>query len=274
MEPHLLEDCKKWKIPRTDWIIQGFSQAANKTGFAIFSLRLLFDAGIPTQKTPQIVLLTHSHSDHSFNIPCVAMGHKKQCPIYCPHEMEEPLKLLCRASQSLNDCVSLIEQDQVSTIGVTPGETILYKNIKINVVKCCHSVPTVGFELVETKNILKPEFVGLSSSFLKQQKSQGVDITEKKDVSKFTFLGDTTIDVFQDRSILESPVIMIECTILDQEVSPDETYRRGHIHWEQLKPVIESSPDTLFVIIHISKRYTSDYLDKFFKDGPENIYVW
>jgi hypothetical protein len=50
MEPHLIEDCKQWKIPRTDWIIQGFSQAGHKTGFAIFSLKMLFDAGLPTMK--------------------------------------------------------------------------------------------------------------------------------------------------------------------------------------------------------------------------------
>jgi ribonuclease Z len=273
MEPHLLEDCKKWNIPNTDWVIQGFSQAANKTGFAIFSLKLLFDAGIPTQKTPKIVLLTHSHSDHSFNIPCIAMGHKQKCPVYCPIEMETALKLLCRASQSLNDCVELINVDQVFTIGIRPGESILYKNIKINIIKCFHNVPSVGFELVETKNILKAEFKGKSSSDLKTLKKKGINITEKVEIKKFTFLGDTTIDVFNN-AVLESPVIMVECTILDDEVSPDETYKRGHIHWEQLKPIIEFSPNTLFVLIHLSKRYSKEYVQKFFEDSPKNIYVW
>jgi len=274
MEPHLIEDCKQWKIPRTDWTIQGFSRAAHKTGFAIFSLKMLFDAGLPTKKTPQIVLLTHSHSDHSFNIPCIAMGHKQKCPIYCPREMEVPLKLLCRASQSLNDCKPLIAEDQVITVGVAPGESILYKRIKINIIGCCHSVPTVGFELVETRQVLKPEFVGAQPAFLKQQKCSGVAITDARDIKKFTFLGDTNVDVFQDKTVLESPVIMVECTILDMEVSPRETHRRGHMHWEHLRPVVESSPDTLFVIIHISGRYSPDFIREFFKDGPQNIHVW
>ena len=135
MEPHLLEDCKKWKIPGTNWVIQGFSQAGNKTGFAIFSLKLLFDAGLPTHKSSEKVLLTHSHSDHSFNIPCIAMGHRKRCIVYCPNEMKEPLHTMCRASQSLNDCVNLLDKEQILCQGIEPGGLnvfIMYHRLVLN----------------------------------------------------------------------------------------------------------------------------------------------
>lgn len=273
MEPHLLEDCKKWKIPGTDWIIQGFSQAGNKTGFAIFSLKLLFDAGLPTHKLPKMVLLTHSHSDHSFNIPCIAMGHKQRCPVYCPNEMEGPLKLMCRASQSLNDCTPLTGINQVNTFGVKPGDCIDLNNIKINVIKCYHNVPSVGFELSILKRSLKRKYIGLKGKELKKLKETGIDIIEKKYIKKFTFLGDTTIEVF-NKDVLSSPVIMVECTILDNEVSPEETANRGHIHWDQLKPIVESYPNTLFVLIHLSKRYSNEYIESFFNNTYNNIYVW
>ncbi len=274
MEPHLLEDCKSWRIPNTDWTIHGFSQAANKTGFAIFSLKMLFDAGIPTQKNCNIVLLTHSHSDHSFNIPCIAMGHRNVCPVYCPKEMILPLKLMCRASQSLNDCVELLDEDQVTAIGVSPGDSFEYKNIIVRVVRCCHTVASVGFEILQKKTLLKEQYKHHEGKDLVALKKSGVEITETVEVKKFTFLGDTTVKVFENKSILESPVIFVECTILDGKVSPEETMERGHIHWKQLQPIVENNPKTLFVLIHLSKRYSPEDAKKVFADAPLNVHLW
>ena len=275
MEPHLIEDCKHWIIPNTDWKIYGFSQAANKTGFAIFSLKIFFDAGLPSQKSPSIILLTHSHSDHSFNIPCLAMGQGNRCPVYCPVEMEQPLRLLCRASQSLNDCIELTNKEQVNTIGVQPDEIINYKKIKIKVIKCHHSVPTVGFILSTTKNSLKEEYKKLTGKEIGQLRKSGVEVSNKVEVNKLVFLGDTTITVFDNPEVLKSSVIFVECTIIDDNVSPEETFERGHIHWKQLRPIIEENPNNYFVLIHLSKRYKRDYIETFFKDiNLKNFMVW
>lgn len=275
MEPHFIEDSKSWIIPNTDWKIYGFSQAANKTGFAIFSLKIFFDAGMPSQKKPGIILLTHSHADHSFNIPCLAMGHGLRCPVYCPVEMEQPLKLLCKASQSLNDCTELTDIDQVNTIGVKPNQIINYKKINIKVIKCHHSVASVGFILSTTKNSLKEEYQNLTGKEIGQLRKSGVEVTQKEEVNKFVFLGDTNISIFNNPDVLKTPVIFVECTILDDNVSPEETFERGHIHWNQLKPIIENNPNNYFVLIHLSKRYKRDYIDSFFKDiNLENFMVW
>ena len=275
MEPHLLEDCKHWKIPKTDWIIYGFSQSANKTGFAIFSLKIFFDAGLPSQKKPGIVLLTHSHSDHSFNIPCIAMGHLERCPVYCPNDMVQPLKLLCRASQSLNDCTELTNKEQVNAIGVLPDTVIRYNKIKIKVIKCYHTVSSIGFSLITEKNSLKDEYKNLSGKEIGQLKKSGVEVSKKEDVIKFTFLGDTTIEVFNNKEIFLSPVIFVECTVIDDQVTPEETSKRGHIHLKQLMPIIKEYNKTFFVLIHLSKRYKRDYIDNFFKDILlDNMMIW
>ena len=93
----------------------------------------------------------------------------------------------------------------------------------------------------------------------------------------FIFLGDTTIDVFKDPYILLSPVIFVECTIIDDQVSPEKTQKRGHIHLNQLLPIIIENKQTFFVLIHLSKRYKRNYIDSFFKDillENENMMVW
>ena len=281
-QPHLIEHCKAWTVPGTDWVLQGFSQSANKTGFAIFSLKLMFDAGMPTEKNVRAILLSHSHSDHSFHVPTLAMGHRESCTVYCPQEMVQPLHTLCRASQSLNDCVPLVGDEQVQAIGVSPGEVFSYctkksskQALQIRVVACCHTVPSVGFEISQTKTQLKPEYRGKQGFELAALKKEGHVIHETVRQKKMTFLGDTNIDVFQDESILaDLPVLVVECTIVDDVLSPQDTRERGHVHWYDLKPVVERHPSTTFVLIHFSKRYDAAYLTSYFAGAPKNVKVW
>jgi len=202
------------------------------------------------------------------------MGHQERCPVYCPVQMKEPLCLMARASQSLNDCVDLIEKEQIHCFGINVGDVLKHRNININVIKCFHNVPTVGFELVKTKKRLKHEYKSLKGAEIKALKDKGTEITFIEQQKFFTFLGDTTIEVFNDKKTLQTAVIMVECTILDQEVSPEETTKRGHIHWEQLEPIVIANPSVLFVIIHLSRRYKRPYIDEFFKNKPKNIHVW
>ena len=145
----------------------------------------------------------------------------------------------------------------------------------IKVVKCHHAVPCVGFTLYNSKNVLKEEYKKLEGREIGKLRKSGVEVSIKVDVPKFTFLGDTNIDVFNNPEILKSPVIFVECTIIDDGVDPKETYARGHIHWKQLQPVISENKQTFFVLIHLSKRYKRNYIDNFFKDITlENMMVW
>ena len=106
---------------------------------------------------------------------------------------------------------------------------------------------------------MKPEFQGLAGPQLAALKKGGATITETVRQKKLTFLGDTTVEVFSDDSILKDlPVLFVECTFVDDEVSPEEAKQRGHVHWHDLRPVVESHPKTTFVLIHFSKRYDAN----------------
>ena len=76
------------------------------------SLQLFLDAGMNSDKKANAILITHSHSDHSFQVPTLGMGHGKQSvDVVVPAAMEAPLRHLARASQSLNDCVAPIDRE-------------------------------------------------------------------------------------------------------------------------------------------------------------------
>eukprot|EP01089_Gocevia_fonbrunei_P005427 TRINITY_DN1582_c0_g1_i1.p1 TRINITY_DN1582_c0_g1~~TRINITY_DN1582_c0_g1_i1.p1 ORF type:complete len:303 (-),score=43.48 TRINITY_DN1582_c0_g1_i1:11-919(-) len=287
--PHFIEDCPSWKIPGTDWVIQGHSVAGERTGFAIPSLRLFFDAGCNTYKNCEIILLTHSHSDHSFNVPCIAMGQgdmETRPTIYAPKDMIEPLKLLCRASQALNDCRSLTESDVVNTIPAQPGDVfqLPLKTCKtkliVEIIECCHTVPSIGFLIKSEKSKLKNEYKNLPGKEIAKLKQTGVDVTETSLVNNFMFLGDTTAEIFEKNPnlVAEVPVIFIECTLLDAG-DENKATDRGHVHWSHLKPYVVANPKTVFVLMHWSRRYSDSDVIKFFEEQKSqldamNVLLW
>lgn len=77
------------------------------------------------------------------------------------------------------------------------------------------------------------------------------------------------------QSIFSCPIIMIECTYLEESFSR-EAERRGHVVWTFLQPIIlrhftsnESTPQptTTFILIHFSLRYSDEEITSFFMDS-------
>jgi len=85
-------------------------------------------------------------------------------------------------------------------------------------------------------------------------------------VPLFVFLGDTNIKVFEThKEILESPYVIVECTFLEPEHA-NLSGERDHIHYEELKPIIESNPKTTFILIHFSLRKKDQQILEFFEN--------
>jgi len=58
---------------------------------------------------------------------------------------------------------------------------------------------------------------------------------------------------------------VVECSFIDNADlnRADET---KHMHWDRLKPTVESHPDILFVLIHFSLKYKSIEIQSFFQE--------
>lgn len=108
----------------------------------------------------------------------------------------------------------------------------------------------------------------------------GTAITEVVRKRVFAFLGDTSEAVFEPErnpDLLLYPVIIVECTFLLPEHAGDAESRK-HCHWLGLEPIIRAHPETTFVLIHFSLRYTDAEVVAFFEamgeDRPNNIHPW
>eukprot|EP01006_Ploeotia_vitrea_P012943 TRINITY_DN34087_c0_g1_i1.p1 TRINITY_DN34087_c0_g1~~TRINITY_DN34087_c0_g1_i1.p1 ORF type:complete len:340 (-),score=37.20 TRINITY_DN34087_c0_g1_i1:147-1166(-) len=266
-----------WKLPNSPLYLRGFSRAGCKTALWFPPLRAFFDAGVVEDGEVDRVFITHSHADHSYAAPYLHSRHHKQ-QFYLPEDSVEYFDKYLASAQKLNDNGGPFYGHGWDIHGVKPGTVIPFNVEKTRwnarVIECCHTVPCVGYGVSEIRQKLKPEYVGKSGPEIKELRQQGVEIVGDVEVPHFAFLGDTNEKVFEQNPTLASdyPVIILECTILTKdEDSLEGCNKKGHIHWEVLKPVVEANPKTTFLLIHFSTRYSDKELMEFFAEVPNVV---
>lgn len=144
-------------------------------------------------------------------------------------------------------------------------------------------VPAVSYGLYRAKTRLKEEYASLPKSELGGLIQNDVQITEPYNEGLLFYTGDTTIDLLRNRwkDILPNyKHIIHEVTFLGQPSSEldDASKRKGHTHYSQLHPWICAFPDTTFVCVHWSLRYSRDDVLDFFEQQyggvPKNVVLW
>ena len=271
---------KKWKIPNTSWSICGYSRSAYRTGFYIPELNLMFDAGPQNVNKPEFILITHSHIDHIACLPMTLIEVPHIVQIYGPSKAEEKVVNYINAMFSVNALSTInvlnyrfqykgVEKNDMFSIDANKSK------ITVEVFKCDHAIQTVSYGLSETKRKLMEEFYGREKE-IPSLKKLGIEVTHEVLTKKLAYVCDTSIKVFDiNPTILEYPVIFIECTFLsDDEIQ--NAIDTKHIHWSQLKPIVVANPNITFVLFHFSQRYRDIEIDEFFSKESElrNIFWW
>ena len=141
------------------------------------------------------------------------------------------------------------------------------ENWRVELIKCTHSVDSIGFGFSVQKKKLKPEFASLSNSEIKKIKDV-YEITAITEEKIFLFLGDTNKKVLENVTIYEYPTIIIECTYFEDGEQP-LAKKNKHIHWDDIKNIIIKNEKIQFILIHFSMKYTDEHIRTFF--GKQNI---
>lgn len=263
-----------WNFPSPmNYSLYGYSRSRDKTFFFIPQLRICLDAGHCCGRQTEYVFVTHSHSDHAYDLGYMARRSKGSV-ICCPTESVSYIDNYIRAGISLNACMPLEEEllPAYRLKGVSGGDSFTFHCEKsaeyaCRVVQCSHAVPCVGYGFSEVRSKLKEEYKNLPGKDIGQLKRQGVEITERRDKHLFFYMGDTSIEVYErDPWVFDYPVIITECTFISDE--PDILFRckrDGHISWAQLLPYVLEHPEVTFVLIHFSLRYSEQEILQFFE---------
>jgi ribonuclease Z len=279
--------------------IVGLGRSADASSYFLPELGIVFDAGIHVKSIqPKTVLLTHGHRDHIAALPTHAAA---KCKILCPQAIAPLVRrfLLAEAQLNYGDATQTDEETTTALgdydiLPVTDGEEFLLPRecyqgsptpIGVQVFRAPHKegVPAISYGLYRVKTRLKPEFASLPKSELGAFIQKEIAITESFNEGLLFYTGDTTINLLRERwkEILPKYKHVIhEVTFLGKPSSEldESTRRKGHTHYSQLHPWICAFPETTFVCVHWSLRYSREDVLNFFEEEyggvPKNVVLW
>ncbi len=277
----LLPETTSFEVDLSTTIV-GRSRAGDATAFAIPELKWLFDCGALVQTwKPRTIFLTHTHADH---IHYLFQFRDEERPptIYLPAVSVPFVEACSKAYQEMIDCASTDENNKGKAEWILkatkPNEEIFVSHgghkFVVRTLSMDHRIPCLGYSIFRIQSRLKEEYKGLPGREIGQLKKSGVEITLSYEEPYLCFMGDTTAKVFDDYPEIpkQHSIIIVECSFVDEK-STERAETTKHMHWDDLKPVVAAHPETMFLLIHFSLKYSALSLRRFFRDQQlENVH--
>lgn len=269
-----------------NFTIKGYSRAAENTGFYCAELDMAFDAGCQTNDIPAFICLSHLHSDHTAALHKMLIDNPKKPIIFIPNNAKfEELLITCLKNLYLAS--KFIHP--MSKKGMDPNSKYPYTIVKLDVGQCYkfkeskgsayyveglpanHGVTSISFGIYQMRIRCQAQYKNLDKKEYVKMKEQHIDFTEIYKHHIFCYMSDTNIKplIKYPQMILSYPVVMVECTFLEQSDLP-HAKKKNHMHWLHLEPIIRNTLGVKFLLIHFSKKYTWSQIKIFFDQVHNN----
>ena len=254
--------------------ITGYSTALFSTWYFVEELGLLFDAGDGVaatllQKSRKIEHIFLSHADRDHVTGLLRLNELNARPgfpqLYFPADAGSILALETFAKQF---------DTRVGQTGWNPTgadeHVPVRKDVFVQTVRNNHvvragpqQVKSMGFQVYQVKNKLKPEYLGLSGEALRQLGAQigKENLTDVVRTNLLAYSGDTPVENF-DRWH-DTPILIHEATFLtnDEFTRLDQNRNRHSTLEAVLQQVAETCIETL-ILGHFSSRYSHAEIDE------------
>lgn len=236
--------------------VQGWSIAGEESVVQVPELDVCFDIGRCPRfaLTSNYVALTHGHMDHSAGLAYYYSQRHFQGmatgTVICPRPIEQAITNVMRAWVELE-----AQKTPFLVTGMDPEEEIKIKNnLMLRAFATRHTVPSLGYVIVERRSKLLPELVGLPQEELVRRKNRGEKITDTLQIPLVCCTGDTMWgDHFDREDVLNARILITECTFLE----PDHRHRAAvgrHLHLDDIAVLLKRSKAESIVLTHLSRR--------------------
>lgn len=238
--------------------IEGLSVGGIETCLELPDWRLAFDVG----RTPDssiardTILFTHAHVDHMGGVVahCATRALRALPP---PRYVVGPEH--AEAFRDLFEVWRRLDRSELrhELVVAGPGDDVpLGGRRSARPFRSVHRAPCQGYAIVERRTRLAARLSGRSQDEIDAARRAGEAIVEEHEVIEFAFTGDTTIDVVEREQLVRTArVLVIECTFLDERVSPARARAMGHVHLDDVCAHAERFENEAIVLSHLSSRY-------------------
>ncbi len=240
------------------YTIEGWSRAAVQSYWRINELKLNFDLGGQPwdfMGTPYC-FVTHTHLDHIAALPLYVSRRrmmKMEPPIiYVPESAIDACWKVLKAFVQLDRGSMPCELEPLQD-----GDEIeIGREWLVTALRTHHTIPSVGFLVEQRRHKLKPEFLDLSGSQIRDLKFSGTEVTAETRVPILAYTGDTSPAGLDDNpEMYEAKILITEMTFVAPGHRREKIHKHGHMHVDDYRQRADRFQNETIIAGHFSTRY-------------------
>lgn len=246
------------EVKAGNYTVRGISVGGVYTSLQVPELDAVFDVGITLRSFAGTdnIFLSHGHADHLGGLVGLlgirGMMNKAKPRLFMPRPVREHL------DQALSHMTQIQRYDlSVEGVGVEDGdEHALKADLRVRAFKTHHPVPSVGYQFFRRVNKLRPEFKQLDGAEIGRRRKAGEQLFDQVEHLELAYATDTLIRVIDTHpSLLETRVLILECSFLDERKELSASRAGCHIHLDELLERADDFKNEHLVLMHFSQIY-------------------